>query len=200
MHLRSFLLSFILVPTLSMASASQDDQFPIAGQVHDSHGYVPLTTPKPTLADLLTIESSASIFYSYARELEISSMLSDKDGKVTVFVPTNKAVINMARKPHEEPDNGIEIEMTQEQADRRAKRNVERWVSAHFVPEYPLAFNSESHRTLYQSKKLTFKPISKSNDQDPTWESVTINDGIRILSKKEALNGDLYFIDGTILD
>ncbi|KAF9055735.1 hypothetical protein BJ165DRAFT_1521715 [Panaeolus papilionaceus] len=200
MHLRTFLFSLILAPTLPMAAASQDNQIPIAGQVHDSHGYVPLTTPKPTLADLLTIDSSASIFYSYARELELSSMLSDKDRKVTIFVPTNKAVINMHRKPHQEPDRGIEIELTQEQVDRRAKRNVERWVSAHVVPEYPLAFDSTPHRTLHQTMKLTFKPISKSNDQDPTWQTVTLNGGIKILAKKEALNGDLYLIDGAILD
>ena len=61
--------------------------------------YIPQTTPQPTLADLLTIEPSASIFYSYARELELSSRLSDHDAKFTVFVPTNKAVMALARKP-----------------------------------------------------------------------------------------------------
>lgn len=61
--------------------------------------YIPQTTVKPTLADLLTIEPSASIFYSYARELELSSILSDTSAKLTIFVPTNKAVMGLARKP-----------------------------------------------------------------------------------------------------
>ena len=61
--------------------------------------YVPEISAKPSLADLLTIESSTSIFYSYARELELSQGLSNKDIRMTLFVPTNKAVMALARKP-----------------------------------------------------------------------------------------------------
>jgi len=94
------LVSFFLVSTLSLVSASNSkkDQIPMASGSNPPE-YFPQTTPQPTLADLLTIEPSASIFYSYARELELSSMLSDHDAKFTVFVPTNKAVMALARKP-----------------------------------------------------------------------------------------------------
>lgn len=61
--------------------------------------YTPQTNAEPTLADLLTIEPSASIFYSYARELELSRSFSDKDSRMTLLVPTNKAVMALARKP-----------------------------------------------------------------------------------------------------
>jgi hypothetical protein len=56
-------------------------------------------SPKPTLADLLTIEPSASIFYSYARELELSARFADGSATYTLFVPTNKAIMALARKP-----------------------------------------------------------------------------------------------------
>lgn len=59
----------------------------------------PLTTPKPTLTDLLTIEPRASIFFSYARELELSTLFAVLDTQTTLFVPTNKAVMALARKP-----------------------------------------------------------------------------------------------------
>src|SRR5437016_2481132 len=95
MHFSNTLVSLLLVSTFSLVSASKDDQMPIPSDPE----YVPQTTPQPTLADLLTVEPAASIFYSYARELELSSMLSDHDTKVTVFVPTNKAVMALARKP-----------------------------------------------------------------------------------------------------
>jgi hypothetical protein len=95
MRLPNTLVSFLLVSTLSLVSASKKDQMPILSDPE----YVPQTTPQPTLADLLTIEPAASIFYSYARELELSSMFSDHDAKVTMFVPTNKAVMALARKP-----------------------------------------------------------------------------------------------------
>ena len=61
--------------------------------------HTPQTTPKPTLADLLTIEPSVSIFYSYARELKQSAQFSDKDAKLTIFAPTNKAIMALPRKP-----------------------------------------------------------------------------------------------------
>ena len=62
--------------------------------------FVPVTySDKPSLADLLTIESSASIFYSYAREVELSKLFTDHNARSTVLVPTNKAVIALPRKP-----------------------------------------------------------------------------------------------------
>lgn len=59
----------------------------------------PITTHQPSLADLLTIETSASIFYSYARETVFSERFEDDGVKSTLLVPTNKAVMALARKP-----------------------------------------------------------------------------------------------------
>lgn len=89
MKLRLFIVA--AVSTLSWAN-----QVPM---VEPNVPYVPEVSAKPTLADLLTIESSTSIFYSYARELELSQGLSNKDIRLTLFVPTNKAVMALARKP-----------------------------------------------------------------------------------------------------
>ena len=91
--MRFQLLCSFLLPLL--VSAAVNDQIPI-GQVDMS---APLTTSRPTLADLLTIETSASIFYSYARELELSERFGDVDARNTLLVPTNKAVMALARKP-----------------------------------------------------------------------------------------------------
>ncbi|KAF8971882.1 hypothetical protein BDZ97DRAFT_1650778 [Flammula alnicola] len=160
--------------------------------------YIPQTTSKPTLADLLTIESSASIFYSYARELELSSLFSDQSAKLTLFVPTNKAVMALSRKPHQGPVPTVEIELSEEQFDTEAKNNVQRWVSAHIVPEYPLSLDANQHNTLLEHKSISFTPISKNNGQGPEWSRVMLDNGVKIIGKKEALNGDLYLIDGTV--
>ena len=40
-----------------------------------------------------------------------------------------------------------------------------------------------SHDTLLSGKAVTFKPIGKAKSSD--WSSVTLEDGIHILSKKE---------------
>ncbi|KAF8167233.1 hypothetical protein B0H34DRAFT_7182 [Crassisporium funariophilum] len=191
----ALLLSFILLPGLTYGSKSNQV---IMDSDSGSPGYTPLTTSKPTLADLLTIEPSASIFFSYARELELSSMFADQSTKFSLFVPTNKAVMALARKPHEGPETRVEIELTEEQFHKRAKKNVERWVSAHIIPEYPISFDSEHHQTLLNRKSITFKPTSKNEGQGAEWSRVTFEKGVRIIDKKEALNGDFYLIDGTI--
>jgi hypothetical protein len=61
--------------------------------------FAPAKHNKPSLYDLLTIDSSISIFFSYARELEISKLFVDEKARATVLTPTNKAVMALARKP-----------------------------------------------------------------------------------------------------
>lgn len=90
------LFSLFILPFI--ASAAQADQVPLSSE-QMSETYVPLTHSQPTIADLLTIEPSASIFYSYARELELSAQFDDPSGQSTLFVPVNKAVMALARKP-----------------------------------------------------------------------------------------------------
>ncbi|EAU92483.1 hypothetical protein CC1G_00702 [Coprinopsis cinerea okayama7 len=159
--------------------------------------YTPQVSSKPTLADLLTIENKASIFYAYARELELSQGLSQKEMKMTLFVPTNKAVMNLARKPHQGSKLADEnISISEQEYDQISKANVERWVSAHIVPGAPIPLTG-SQQTLLTSKSITFKPIAKA--KNPDWTQVTLEDGIHIISKKEASNGDLYMIDGAIV-
>ncbi|KIJ94371.1 hypothetical protein K443DRAFT_683826 [Laccaria amethystina LaAM-08-1] len=193
MHLPSISsLLLLLLPLLTLTFASQADQV----AMHTENQ--PTTSNKPTLADLLTIEPSASIFYGYARELEMSSMLSDGRLKLTLFVPTNKAVMALARKPHQgmdDVDDGVEI--SEEEFDSQSKSNVEHWVSVHVIPEAPISLNSQ-YETLLRGKSITFTPISKNDGKGPEWSRVTLEDGIRILDKREGLNGVLYLIDSTI--
>ena len=60
----------------------------------------PSSDGRPTLFDLLTIEPRTSIFFSYARELELSRLFVNVDSNITLLVPTNKAVMALARKPY----------------------------------------------------------------------------------------------------
>ncbi|KAJ7915530.1 hypothetical protein B0H13DRAFT_1610399 [Mycena leptocephala] len=152
---------------------------------------------KPTLADLLTIEPSASIFYSYARELTLSNMLSVSDGSATLLVPTNKAVMGLARKPHQGPPVDPDIVITDEEFDSKSRENVERWVSAHIIPQSPIAFD-ETYPTLLDGKSISFEPSKKGNSDTLDWSQVVIGGNVHIIGKREASNGVLYLIDGTI--
>ncbi|KAF9072355.1 hypothetical protein BDP27DRAFT_1418251 [Rhodocollybia butyracea] len=160
----------------------------------------------PSLADLLTIESSASIFYSYARELSLSELfsqpagLTEDNGKggLTLLVPTNKAVMAMERKPHQgpPPKDNEDISISEEEFFRNSKDNVLRWVQAHVIPTSPLTFPlpSTTYDTLLDGKSVTF---SSGNVDEEDWKKVTV-EGTHILDMKQASNGVMYIIDGTI--
>lgn len=89
--LHSWLAAFLLFPLLSSALFSEQT---VMGQAQ-----TPVSRPTQTLADLLTIEPSASIFYDYARGISLGSKLNDKSSMFTVLVPRNKAVMKLAKKP-----------------------------------------------------------------------------------------------------
>ncbi|KAK2462899.1 hypothetical protein APHAL10511_005097 [Amanita phalloides] len=163
--------------------------------------FSPKIHSKPSLADLLTVETSVSIFYSYARELELSSSLTDENSKLTILAPTNRAVMSSARKPHQSPemtDEGVHI--SDEEYDRISKENIQKWISCHIIPNSPIDLDSpEAYPTLLDGKLVTFKPISKNDGKGSTWNRVTLDGGIKILNMREASNGVLYIIDGSIV-
>ncbi len=94
-HLATFLALLVSI-SLGIHPAAAVDQFVIPAAPMD---FGRPSNLLPTLFDLLTIEPTTSIFFSYARELESSRLLVDLDSNITVLVPTNKAVMALARKP-----------------------------------------------------------------------------------------------------
>jgi len=182
--------------TLGTHAAAAADQIVLPNTPMDDNR--PASNVRPTLFDLLTIESGSSIFFSYARELELSRLFVDVDAKLTLLVPTNKAVMALAKKPHQVPvpvDDTIEL--SEQEFEERSNKNVERWVSLHIIPESHISLPSRTYPTLLNGKTVTFKEIN----EDPTvpeWKRVSVNGNIQIVSRKEATNGVLYVIDGTI--
>ncbi|KAF8515777.1 hypothetical protein BU17DRAFT_67706 [Hysterangium stoloniferum] len=140
----------------------------------------------PTLADLLTLETRASIFYSYAREVDTSERFSDNGDALTMFVPTNKAVMALGRKPHEDP-NGTEIKASDTEYETISRSNVRRWVGAHIVPVPDVNFTSDkSYDTLTEGLAISFKLISHAHH--PPGEPVIYDDsasveGVHIIMK-----------------
>ncbi|KAI0964120.1 hypothetical protein AcW1_001016 [Taiwanofungus camphoratus] len=195
--MRLQLFSLLILPLL--ASASNEEQMVLPGSASAEETYTPLMHSQPTLADLLTIESSASIFYSYAREIQLSERFSDENARSTLLVPTNKVVMALARKPHQGPAPVKEGTIISEQEfDTQSKRNVERWVSAHIIPHSPISLLSPSlHETLLEGKSVTFEQADGDKDA-PEWTRVRLNDDIRLIDMKEAANGVMYVIDGTV--
>ncbi|KAJ3903626.1 hypothetical protein F5879DRAFT_958892 [Lentinula edodes] len=216
-HFLSFTLILSLIP-FSFSASADLPQTPLNSpefEIGDTSSYLQVNN-MPSLADLLTIESSASIFYSYARELALSQLFADSkssvwdgdqkltlaNGGLTLLVPTNKAVMALARKPHQGPPPKNEnegITISDEEFHKLSKENVQRWVEAHIIASSPLTFPAPTvtYETVLQGKFVSFTS-TQSNGDDEDWKTVTIEDGIKILSMKQASNGILYIIDGTI--
>lgn len=64
----------------------KDDSF--TSQVHS----------KPSLVDLSILETFLSIFYSCARELELSCSFANEQAKLTILAPTIKVVMGLESK------------------------------------------------------------------------------------------------------
>ncbi|EED85244.1 predicted protein [Postia placenta Mad-698-R] len=202
MNMRLFLFSLLACPLFSFASIR--DQTVFQGHPTDDMGdkaYTPFTHAQPTLADLLTIDSSASIFYSYSRETELSALFSDENARITMLVPTNKAVMALARKPsrHEGPAPIKEgVILSEKEYDALSKENVDRWVSAHIIPHSPISLLTPgTHETMLDGKNVTFQAVDP-DENEPEWTRVRMDDDVRLISMKEAQNGVLYIIDGTV--
>ncbi|KAH7338666.1 hypothetical protein B0J17DRAFT_657998 [Rhizoctonia solani] len=190
-------LSSCLWYLASAALSASCSQLPLTPIMADTT--IPsLTNPNgPTLADLLTIQQSSSIFYDYLREIpDVVDRLTDTSGNVmsTVFVPKNKAVVTLPRKPHLGPV-GDEVEiLSGRDYDERSRKNIARWISAHVVPSHPIELVG-SHSTMLSGKSIHFQC---TGDDDKTWEHCTLEHGVKIVQRVEASNGVLYIIDGTI--
>ncbi|KDQ62902.1 hypothetical protein JAAARDRAFT_28872 [Jaapia argillacea MUCL 33604] len=201
-HLLAFLSACL--PCLTLASTEEQLVFPnpsLPGMINDvTPESLPFVQAQPRLSDLLTIESSASIFYSYARETEMSQLFSNEGVKTTLLVPTNKAVMALARKPHQGPAPlEDDMEISEKEYDERSKKNVERWISAHIIPQSPISLgSSHTYDTLLSGKSVSFKEIRNDDAEAPEWARVVLEDDIRIIGMKEAMNGVFYLIDGTV--
>ncbi|KZT51229.1 hypothetical protein CALCODRAFT_147703 [Calocera cornea HHB12733] len=191
--MRILLSTFTTALSIAALCEAQTKHILMTDQSH-MDVYAPITTSEPTLADLLTVHTIGSIWYDYAREVEpISLRLSDTSpsSKSTLFVPVNKAIMALHRKPHEGPA-GDDVEIT----DDKAKVNVERWVSAHIVPTAPLDMATErAYPTLLDGHDVFFKRTTETGEE---WQQYTLNANICIVSKAPASNGDIYFIDGVL--
>ncbi|KAF8588371.1 hypothetical protein K439DRAFT_1613626 [Ramaria rubella] len=136
----------------------------------------------PTLADLLTVEGRASIFYSYARETDMSARFVEQGEGTTVFVPTNKAVQALARKPHEDPEEDT-VDVSDAEHEAISKSNVQRWVGAHLIPSPNVDFTSTvPYDTLTAGATISFQAIG--SEHRPTYDPVIDADAAHFASIK----------------
>ena len=59
----------------------------------------------------------------------------------------------------------------------------------HSLQEYPMSLDSNDHETLLHRKSISFKPTPENDDQGAEWSRVTLENGVKIVGKKEVSTG-----------
>lgn len=190
------LLAFVL-PALSAVMAAEQVVLHQPGPAVDEFAR---KESRPSLSDLLTLQSRVSIFHSYLRELEdINTRVAGLDGvNSTVLVPTNKAVMALPRKPHLPAENKEKMpEISEQQLHQASQDTLRRWISAHVIPASPINFDSQ-YPTLLDSVSVSFTKVGSGSAPSDYAVVVNGNEEARIIDVKEAFNGVLFVIEGTI--
>lgn len=151
------------VPTESADSLTA--QYASSAQPHPRHADPPVHRPL-SLADLLTSSRQASIAYDYIRDSPAIAalLIAPKPHYTTLLIPTNSAIMALARKPHQGPapvvggeirDLGGEGEKEHEELCRAY---LERWVKLHVVPGRVGEEKKEGkeYDTMVEGRKVSF--------------------------------------------
>ncbi|KAL4814131.1 FAS1 domain-containing protein [Aspergillus spinulosporus] len=148
----------------------------------------------PTISDVLPKTRGINIYASLTRQFEtVESRLKDQTQNVTVLAPRNSAIQDLPHKPWENPEDYEKFgEMNAYEGDEgqdRAKRNLERFVSAHVVAQSPWKEGEEA-------ETLGGEKLSWRKDGDRIYIEPR---GIRVDNIAEQVtNGEVWVIDGVI--
>ncbi|OWZ78595.1 hypothetical protein C365_03396 [Cryptococcus neoformans Bt85] len=131
-------------------------------------------TRGPTVADMLTTEPTASLWWSYARDsVEIAKRLESKLKSSTVLVPIDKAILALEKKPHQSPGE------TPEDA-------AFKFISAHIIDGTP---REGTLPTLLPNFSVEFV---KDGSAKGGWR---IRPGdVEVLAEKDGVNGRVMYL------
>ncbi|KAL2870067.1 uncharacterized protein BJX67DRAFT_305058 [Aspergillus lucknowensis] len=148
----------------------------------------------PIISDVLPKTRGINVFASLTRQFEsVEGRLNDPSKNVTVLAPRNSAIQDLPRKPWESPNDYEEFgEIKAYEGDEgqdRAKRNLERFVSAHIVVQSPWGEGEEAE-TL-GGDKLSWRKDGNKIYIEPS--------GIQVETIAEQVsNGEVWVLDGVI--
>ncbi|KDN35404.1 hypothetical protein RSAG8_11625, partial [Rhizoctonia solani AG-8 WAC10335] len=127
-----------------------------------------LTNPNsPTLAGLLTLQQTSSIFYDYLREIP----------------DANKAIFTLPRKLHLGTAEDQIERLSDREYDEHSRKNIARWISAHVVPSHPIELVG-SHSTMLGGKSIDFE-CKDEGEGEKTWEHCMLDHGVSVLQRVE---------------
>ncbi|WWD07814.1 hypothetical protein V865_005919 [Kwoniella europaea PYCC6329] len=158
----------------------------------------------PTLADALTAERGASLWWSYARDSKsITERLQSRNQRSTILVPVDKAIVSLKQKPHlysgssSTSSSSIMGWVTGSNSNSHSYQdNTEKFLKAHIIEGSP---QPGKLQTLLDGFSLE---IIQNPDQSSTKISNLSGKGwkiqpgdIEVLGIKETSNGRIIYIN-----
>jgi hypothetical protein len=127
------------------------------------------------ISDVIGKTQSIAIFSQLTRDIDdVAGRLANAAQNATVLAPDNAVMRNLARKPWENPEEYNELGANAYQGssgEDRARKNLERFVQRHVVPESPweegkkiktLAGNEIWWETKDGQKKVSRAPLASA--------------------------------------
>ncbi|WVR04532.1 hypothetical protein IAU60_001538 [Kwoniella sp. DSM 27419] len=138
-----------------------------------------------TLADALTAERGASLWWNYARDSPtITARLVSRERDTTIMVPTDKAILLLGRKPHQHPGLSFRGSFSS------SKTNTERFLQAHM---FEGQIEAGKVTTLLDGFSVQ---LVKDKGAKAGWR---IQPGdIEVLGAKETANGRIIYLNKVI--
>ncbi|KAL4916666.1 hypothetical protein BDW62DRAFT_211786 [Aspergillus aurantiobrunneus] len=149
---------------------------------------------EPVISDVLPKTRGINIFASLTRQFKsVEGRLDDESQNVTVLAPRNSAIQDLPRKPWENPDDYEKFGQIEayegDEGQVRARRNLERFVSAHVVAQSPWKEGEEA-------ETLGGDRLRWSKDGDRIYIEPS---GIQVDSVAEQVsNGEVWILNGVI--
>lgn len=153
------------------------------------------------LADALTLERRASVWWDYARDVAAVVRITPdrlsrprltsqttrltRKGDTTLLVPIDRALMSQPTKPHQNPAGG-------DTTEKEARANVESFLEAHIVPsalDMP-AKDGQDTPTLHKGVSV------RVEGKEGAW--VVQPGDIKVVAVKQASNGKILYLDGVV--
>lgn len=157
--MRTSLLTLLSLVTVSLA-APPLAQRPLMTEADQSSS---LAAGYKSLADALTSSRQSSLYYDYLRLAAPAALhnalAAAPPAYTTLLVPTNSAILSLARKPHQGPANPIRVDIP------------EGMVGATVIDEQ----KEEEAREKYLAKWLERHAVSGRVMEDAEWQGMVYN-------------------------
>ncbi|WVW78600.1 hypothetical protein I302_100557 [Kwoniella bestiolae CBS 10118] len=148
----------------------------------------------PTLADALTAERGASLWWGYARDSrDVTERLTSRSKNSTLLVPVDKAILALKQKPHQYSGSSSATSSITSffSGSNDSQSNIEKFLRAHMIDG-----TSQPGKVRTMLEGFSFQMNQDQSMKKEKGQGWRIQPGdIEVLGVKETSNGRIMYIN-----